>query len=731
MFKNVLSFSLTLALLLSVLSVGMVLNTSAAVFTKTAVDADTVAANHEDNLLKGLTPVVVEPTHAVDATALSKITNGTAATADAAERVVLKPTETADAHTAGNVVFYFDLGEAKTIDKVLFAAGTDSWMMYQWLYNGKVYVGDSAEGLFNNENEVLSYNYGLGGGDLYMEFLLTKAVEGRYIGFSVYHSSASERGWNDYSDNISFSEVGAYRVGADTESTAFSYKKTEVSSKNISTLTGNLLSGLTPVMTNGTTLSSTDNNTALLTDGIGIVGKKNTVGVLVPNPNGTDPVHTAGNATFYFDLGDEKLINELLVASGGNNNASYHYEMLYNGKLYVGNDPATLFTDANLAMSYDDGLGNAAEHRYFEMNRTVKGRYVGFSFYHANAEKRGWADYGKGTLEISELGVYYDANVYGVNTAVTAVPAEKNLIAGKIADKGAGQTDRDGSVLSSLTDGNLATQYNADTGSDNDGSATLWFELDNLTTIDKLYISSTTNNGAKWYLYSTSVYVSNDVDTLFSRSNEVMSANYRQGNAALGYVYELAKPVTGKYVGFMIGVNGDEWWSSCRIGELGVYGTEHSLVNTGAQLRDPEGATKHALRFVFDAYAEGVTYANDPAATADYSRDLTNATVTIGGVTYPLKDMGAIVSVNGDCGDTLTKEDISDGLTVDVQAKNLYAIDGDKVTYTAVVTSIPAQSVDTAIYAAPYIVYEDAGEEVVLYGDVITRSVADVMAANA
>ena len=150
--------------------------------------------------------------------------------------------------------------------------------------------------------------------------------------------------------------------------------------------------------------------------------------------------------------------------------------------------------------------------------------------------------------------------------------------------------------------------------------------------------------------------------------------------------------------------------------ELPEYIRTMSSKTLGGQVRD--GAND--LRFGFDLIADGVAYADaNPAASGNYARDLSAATVNVEGKAYALKDFGAVVSVNADSELVVNAED---ELVKTVSATNLYAVAEGKATYTAVVTGIPEAYTDTAIYARPYFIYNDGEKDVVVYGDVISRT---------
>lgn len=719
MFKKVLSLSMTLVLLLAVLSVGLVLNTSAVSFTTmSSTDVETVATKHEGNLLAGLIPVLTGTTHINNADTLSRVTDGVAG--GGGDLVAeIRPFQGADAHATGNVTFYFDMGEVKEFNQVLLA-GNSSLVKKRYLYNGKVYVGNDPETLFADANLALNHQKAMASVDPFLLFDLSDSYSGQYVGFSFYHPSASECNWSDYwGGYASVTELGVYNVNK-----TVTIGMTSVSGDNVLEVHDeNLLAGLVPVLT-GTTHINDATTLSRVSDGAVDAAAE------IRPFSGAD-AHATGNVTFYFDLGEAKTINQILLA-GRESLAKKRY--LYNGKVYVGNDPEALFTDANLALNHQQTMGTVDPYLFFTLNGNYTGQYVGFSIYHPSAEQCGWSDYWNGYASVAELAAYYDADLYKNIDVATSIPTDTNLIAGKTAIPAAGASIQ--GDIAHLTDGSIEANNvaSADTGSDNNGTAEFAFKLDNATEIEKLFIASQAGE-TKYYLYDSYVYVSDSLEGLYSGDNLVVNAKYGYNKAARCYTYTLDEPVTGTYVGFAFSVSStnNEWWWRARVAELGVYGTEHVQVNNGAQVRNATATDNFALRFSFDVYNTGVAYANEtPQESNDYTGDLTNAYIKLAGKSYKLKAMGAIVSSTDEFGEELTKEDTGNGYTVDVPAVNLYNVAEGVVTYTAVVTQIPAAYADTPIYAASYITYETDEGDVTVYGDVISRTVSGVLAeANA
>ena len=143
-------------------------------------------------------------------------------------------------------------------------------------------------------------------------------------------------------------------------------------------------------------------------------------------------------------------------------------------------------------------------------------------------------------------------------------------------------------------------------------------------------------------------------------------------------------------------------------------------------------AAKDALRFGFDVatadYA-GISYAAGDYAAAqaagNYARKLDNAKMKINGQMVDIVGFGALI----------TKSNLADDAFVAgaagvkaVEATNLYGLDANKLTYTVRITGIPADAQDAVVYARSYVAYNDGGETVYVYGDIVSDSVNGAMA---
>ena len=120
------------------------------------------------------------------------------------------------------------------------------------------------------------------------------------------------------------------------------------------------------------------------------------------------------------------------------------------------------------------------------------------------------------------------------------------------------------------------------------------------------------------------------------------------------------------------------------------------------------------------------------AMSERYVAYLNNATVDVygDGVQYALKRMGCVVTNDKQIGNNrtaFTLDSLSEetNKVIDVPAKYLCEVTDTYVAFTARIVNVPYRHRDTFIYARPYYVFEKDGEEIVVYGDVYSRSYND------
>lgn len=142
-------------------------------------------------------------------------------------------------------------------------------------------------------------------------------------------------------------------------------------------------------------------------------------------------------------------------------------------------------------------------------------------------------------------------------------------------------------------------------------------------------------------------------------------------------------------------------------------------MTTGDSLSD----MRFGVAFLMELEALGVQW------DTQYKSVLTNAKVDVygDGTLYPLKGMGALMTNRADVGEDLTafrldSSAVEEATVVDIPAVYLWSLDTASVSFAVRVINVPWNHLDTLIYARPYYVFEQDGQEIVVYGDVYHRS---------
>ena len=121
------------------------------------------------------------------------------------------------------------------------------------------------------------------------------------------------------------------------------------------------------------------------------------------------------------------------------------------------------------------------------------------------------------------------------------------------------------------------------------------------------------------------------------------------------------------------------------------------------------------LAFRFNAYMDGVkvngnVYVTNSASVVPY----------VGGESYSVVRMGAVVSNKE--GAILELGNVNDTNIINVEAVHLWGWRADAATFAVRITNIPDNGKDSVITARPYYVYEVDGEEIVIYGDAVSKT---------
>lgn len=291
-----------------------------------------------------------------------------------------------------------------------------------------------------------------------------------------------------------------------------------------------------------------------------------------------------GMAQLSFRLENEATIRQFLIAGDetrpdnwvlhkdGTKTYFDNRNILY-FEIYVADTAEELYTTDTLVFSYDNSTEPILA-MLITLDQAVHGRYVGFK---VSTGAYGWNVY-------SELGVYGDMEMAPAfpydaftdkNTMDTLVNGQENLLLGdKVAGKPADYLPPSG--VASFTNPQYMTDDKLGFGAteelqeavygNSDGNSTFYYDLRgeaNLTNL--LFANHALNTEVGKRLSTITVYLSNDLNTLFDTPAGVVRLNGMAGGA----VVSLPANTRARYVGLAIAAGTD---GKVRIGELGVYG---------------------------------------------------------------------------------------------------------------------------------------------------------------
>ena len=133
----------------------------------------------------------------------------------------------------------------------------------------------------------------------------------------------------------------------------------------------------------------------------------------------------------------------------------------------------------------------------------------------------------------------------------------------------------------------------------------------------------------------------------------------------------------------------------------------------GASIRENDAGSGLAFRFEVTATGATRTSMNEYIANS--------GKLTIGEAEYSLVRMGAVMTNNATVGQSnanFTLDAVNGTKVIDIEGKYLAALTDTSVAFAVRILDIPERHYGTSIYARPYFVYEEAGEEVIVYGDI-------------
>ena len=536
--------------------------------------------------------------------------------------------------------FAFDMGITATVEQIAIGSSAEpkSWRIggapttegslqqrltaYEpsaMLLKGKVYVSDDPAALFDDSHLVLDYDYSSAPLEALRNlFTLSEAKAGRYVGFA----------FAPYSNQVRVSELAVYGSPVadpvkpitaksdlpDSESRIANRlpKTADLSGALTNLINGEQMTdgrwqGLDDVVSYKTTA---ERQTVNGKEAESVPGKEGEYflyvngGWAATNVDDTRAViarqYGVSETRFAFDMGASVAVEQIAIGSSAEPKSwriggapttveslqqrMTAYEpaaMLKAGKVYVSDDPSTLFDDSNLAVSYDySSTPLQALRNLFTLETAKEGRYVGFAFAPTGNQVR-----------ISELAVYGDyvgeppQSVYIPHriTKESELPTAENLLAGKQIDNKSADylipTDKNGvpvktdvtNGLQKLTDGKIysinTTEINKCdfSGVIDSGFA---YDLRGTATITDLLVSAVGDSDAAYRITWLEVYAADSLSAVFDGEPAARLDLSADGEILRA---ELKEPITTRYIGFKAPQIGR--YDVVRIGELGVYGS--------------------------------------------------------------------------------------------------------------------------------------------------------------
>ena len=491
----------------------------------------------------------------------------------------------------------FDLGASCTVDALAIGSSVEpgAWKkgeapkteaayaqkkndrdLLSFLLKGEVYIGDSLDTLYSEENRVMNYDWSNGSDRSKAAnnyFILGEAKTGRYVGFK----------FNPYWNLLRVGELAVY--GTKPEDPSGVIQLTVSNVNELKKLGDNRLFGaetLTGMLASGS------GGWSCLSDGeiYGITTKadayKNSKCGIVVGTDKTNPITGEeipgisgwGSASFQL-MGDATLTHVLMAGSGGdegNNRFVRFYEF------YASMSAADLFRKENRIVCYDNTQDPQLAQLH-TLETAVTCRYVGVRF---TGEQYTQA-------RISEIGLYGDMDIpetlpfKQINSQTEYETALANQGANLLKGERVGNKVKNyllGNDLS-ISKGDeawLTDDYINWTNTDTEQKVEVnagsndkfYYDLRGRVSLKSVLVASSGKDSAAYRPDRIAVYMSDDEDTLFEESSLVGQA--LTGGYSVAVLIDLsAKNASGRYIGFSI--PGDSQYKVLRLTEMGVYGT--------------------------------------------------------------------------------------------------------------------------------------------------------------
>lgn len=473
----------------------------------------------------------------------------------------------------------YDLKNRFEITSVALSTGQDNVGPFSSKW--KLYISDNKDDLYTAANcyayvedaTITAYS----GKQKKLHNVTLNNVKGRYVGIE---NLANSINWSAFYT----SEIAIF--GTDTWTTETDFSFTAMPNKNllsdIDTFYWRGAEQATNI-SNSTDLSITGGYYTVVKDNFSTYSPffDNTFAKEVSIANGhNDKYSTASgygvryrNAKMVFDLGEgnAKTVGSVFIDS---------YSYMYKYRAYVGNDPATLFSNENL-LAISDDMVTGDTYVKVDAAHQKTGRYMGIMITGGS----------NATFKATEI-AFYAADKASVSTAtdITAEPlnAGKDLYVGanSVVGTSVQVKDANNQPVSKLTNNYLLDQSNLNGHGGYglifwNGGHNMAYDLGQAADISKILISggkkSSGDNTMAIKCYG--VYMSNEKDTLFNAENQVaflLNKDYSQT-----HVFDTSS-IEGnyRYVGFRIFAKYSHYptdeattaVTNIYVSEFGIYG---------------------------------------------------------------------------------------------------------------------------------------------------------------
>ncbi len=173
------------------------------------------------------------------------------------------------------------------------------------------------------------------------------------------------------------------------------------------------------------------------------------------------------------------------------------------------------------------------------------------------------------------------------------------------------------------------------------------------------------------------------------------------------------------------GTSANIYVDSIVCGRVGGEVYPEALIHYGgASIRDVAAGTGtdetgYGLAFKFDVEAINAQKSFENEYVENSGK------ITLDDTQYDLVRMGAVMTNQASVGQSaanFTLEAVNGGKIIDIPAVYLAGLTAESVSFAVRILDIPERHTETAIYARPYYVYMEGGQEVTVYGDIKSNS---------